>query len=155
MTPTNYDKMLGKKIKALRVERGYTQEELAKKVGYTSKDSISKLERGAFQIDLSRADKIAKALQVDTIELISSEGNNIPVTVEYQKRNPTEVEKKLIASIEREFSHPPIEENKVKFAGYFEYPQDYVVVNEVQQGLTSLTADQMKQVLNFIKAIKS
>ena len=145
-----YDKRLGQKIKALRLERGYTQEQLANMVGYTSKDSISKLERGAFQIDLTRADKIAKALKVPTIDLISDD-----MLIEIDRRKPTEREVALAKEIEKEFAHPLPGEERVKFAGYFEHMQDYTVVNAVQQELTTLTADQMKQVLNFIKAIKS
>lgn len=138
MLSNEFDKKLGLQIKALRIEKGYTQEQLARMVGYSSKDSISKIERGAFQIDLPRAEKIAKALNVRVTDFMTS-FNDSNVLLE---SNP----KVTVNLVE--------DKSKIKFAGYFEHPQDYLIVNEVQQGLTTLTAEQMKQVNNFIKAIK-
>lgn len=38
--------MIGERIKARRLELGLTQEELAKKMGYTSRSTVNKVELG-------------------------------------------------------------------------------------------------------------
>ena len=119
-----YLRRLGIKIKELRTAKGYTQEQLAKTIGYCGKDSISKIERGLFEVNAERLCAIAITLGVEPAEL-------------------------LLLDEER----ADRAKQRVRYAAYFDYVQDYTVVNDIQERLTSLTADQMKQVLNFIKAI--
>lgn len=50
------------RIKELRERRGWTQEELAERMGYTTKSSISKIETSGNDITLKKVSKLAKAL---------------------------------------------------------------------------------------------
>lgn len=53
---------IGERIKLKRIENGLTQLELAKRMGYTSKAAICKVETGEDNITTDRIDKFAKAL---------------------------------------------------------------------------------------------
>ena len=50
------------RIKLLREKRGYTQEEMAKKMGYTNKSTISKIESSGDKVTLKRVAKCAEIL---------------------------------------------------------------------------------------------
>lgn len=54
---------VGKKIKRLRLERGYSRERLARKIG-VQQQTIEKYEIGEININLERLSQIAKALKV-------------------------------------------------------------------------------------------
>lgn len=60
----------GEKIKALRLGKGWSQDELAKKLGYTSRSTINKIELGINDITQSTLKKLAEVLSVDPCELI-------------------------------------------------------------------------------------
>lgn len=62
--------MLGDKIREYRLQRGYTQEELAQKVGYKSKTTINKIELNINDIPLSKVEAFAKALGVAPSDLM-------------------------------------------------------------------------------------
>ena len=51
---------IGEKIKKRREELGYTQEELAKKMGYKSRSSINKIEVGINDVAQSKIVEFAK-----------------------------------------------------------------------------------------------
>lgn len=53
---------IGDRIKAKRIERGWTQEELADRMGYKSKSSINKIELGSNDIPQSKVVKFSEAL---------------------------------------------------------------------------------------------
>ena len=57
---------IGERIRIKRIEKDMTQEELAVKVGYTSKSTINKIELGVNDIPLSKVREFARAL--DTTE---------------------------------------------------------------------------------------
>ena len=61
---------LCKRIKARREELGMTQEELAQKLGYKSRSSISKIEAGINDIPLSKIKAFAKALDKTVAHLM-------------------------------------------------------------------------------------
>ena len=61
-------KLLGKRIKELRIEKHYTQERLAELTDLGS-TSISKIETGLYHPTDENLDKIAKALEVDPYKL--------------------------------------------------------------------------------------
>ncbi len=61
---------LGKRIKDKRIELNMTQEELAKKVGYTSRSSINKIELGLVDLPQSKITMIAQALDVSVAYLM-------------------------------------------------------------------------------------
>ena len=53
---------IGNRIKARRVELGYTQEELATKMGYKSKTAINKIELGINDVSQSKVLRFADVL---------------------------------------------------------------------------------------------
>ena len=53
---------IGENIRRLRIARGLTQEELAQRVGYTSKSTINKIEQGVNELTQNKIAKFAEAL---------------------------------------------------------------------------------------------
>ena len=60
-------------IKKYRKEAGLTQEELAKRTGYTDRSSIAKVEKGAVDLSQSKIKQFAKALGVSAGQLMGWE----------------------------------------------------------------------------------
>ena len=58
--------LLYKNIKNKRTALGLSQEELAKKVGYSGRSMIAKIEAGKIDLYQSKVDEIAKALETTT-----------------------------------------------------------------------------------------
>lgn len=52
-------------LKTIREDKGYTQEYMAKQLGYSGKSGYCLLENGAVKLSVERAIKIAKILEVD------------------------------------------------------------------------------------------
>lgn len=74
---------IGKRIRQRRIELNMTQEDLAKRVGYTSENSrstINKVEMGINDIPRSKLPLYARALDVSIDYLISDEPSEEPVT---------------------------------------------------------------------------
>ena len=65
--------MLGTQIRKRRHELGWSQEELAKKMGYASKTTINKIELGINDIPQSKILKFAKVLGVSVAWLLELE----------------------------------------------------------------------------------
>lgn len=63
---------IGERISKRRDELGYTQEELAKLLGYKDRTSISKMEK-ADNMGLDRVEKVAKALKCEPSYLMGWE----------------------------------------------------------------------------------
>lgn len=61
---------IGDKIRAKRIDLNMTQEELALKVGYTSKSTINKIELGINDIPLSKVVEFARALSTSEAYLM-------------------------------------------------------------------------------------
>ena len=61
---------IGNRIKELRLKKGYTQEELAKKMGYTSRSTINKIEKGIVDISQSKIIDFANALNTTPLYLL-------------------------------------------------------------------------------------
>ena len=57
-------------IKKLRIERGLSQEELAKRTGYTDRSSIAKIESGKVDLTNSKIAEFARALGIDPSDLM-------------------------------------------------------------------------------------
>ena len=53
---------IGENIRKRRIELGLTQEELANRMGYTSKSTINKIEQGVNDIPQSKIEKFADCL---------------------------------------------------------------------------------------------
>lgn len=63
----------GERIKKLRLDRGLTQDELAKLVGYKSRSSINKIELDKQELVQSSIVPFSKALNVSPLELLGIE----------------------------------------------------------------------------------
>lgn len=72
---------IGKNILKRRKEMGFTQEELASKLGYKSKSTINKIELGINDIPQSKVMKFAEVLETTPAELmgVDEEIKNDPV----------------------------------------------------------------------------
>ncbi len=60
-------------LKKLRIEKGFTQEYMAEKLGYSDKSGYNHLENGNVKISLDRAVEIAKILGVNPSIFFESE----------------------------------------------------------------------------------
>lgn len=74
--------MIGKYIRQRRQELGLTQEELAKKTGYTSKAAINKIEKEINDIPQSKISLFASALDVDVMYFFKHDTPTVPPNVE-------------------------------------------------------------------------
>lgn len=89
---------VGENILAIRKQLGWTQEELANKMGYKSKSTINKIEMGINDIPQSKIVKFAKVLGVSPARLMgweedtSTNSNTLP----NDERTLTEGEKVLL-----------------------------------------------------------
>lgn len=61
-------------IRKLRKELGLSQEELAKRTGYTDRSSIAKVEQGKVDLSIDKINLFAKALGVTPSELMGDDG---------------------------------------------------------------------------------
>lgn len=52
-------------LKRLRLEKGYTQQDMAEKLGYSGKSGYCLLENGAVKMTLEKARQISEILEVD------------------------------------------------------------------------------------------
>lgn len=75
---------IGKRIKERREELQLTQMDLAKRLGYTSKAAVCKVERGDDNITADRVSKFAKALNCSEAYLMGWDTNkeDAPLTEE-------------------------------------------------------------------------
>lgn len=72
---------IGDKIKEVRIKSGLTQEEFAKELGYTSKSTITKLEKGVNNISFDKLELFAQKYNVVVDELFDDFAKNEPSTV--------------------------------------------------------------------------
>ncbi len=63
---------LGKRIRLLRQQRGWSQEDVAKRLDI-SIPAFSKIETGITDINLSRLNQISKLFEMSVVQLLSSE----------------------------------------------------------------------------------
>ena len=84
-----------KRIRARREELGISQEELAKRLGYKSRSSINKIEKGENDIPQSKIVAFAQALQTTPERLMGwdqpTESSAIPKLPNIEPYNPTMV----------------------------------------------------------------
>lgn len=85
--------MIGERIRDRRKELGLTQEQLAKKVGYTSKTTINKIELGHNQIRQKKIESFARALSTTPAYLMGWESSRDAEKRLYDKRLGALIEK--------------------------------------------------------------
>lgn len=74
--------VIGRYVKARRLELGLTQEELAHKMGYKTKSSINKIEIGAQDVPLAKVEELARCLDCAPGYLMGWEENNYNTLIE-------------------------------------------------------------------------
>jgi len=70
-----------KQLKAVRLLKGWSQEKMAEKLGY-SKNGYAKIERGEAGVNLAKIERMAKLLDVDFQELLGMKEGHIFNVVE-------------------------------------------------------------------------
>ena len=75
---------IGDRIKSRRIELGYTQEQLATKLGYKTKGSIAKIENGEQSLTPERLYDVAKVLETSPSYLAGWEDAAIHIPVEFK-----------------------------------------------------------------------
>lgn len=78
------------RIKARREELGMSQEELAKRTGYTDRSSIAKIESGVNDITQSKVVAFAKALHT-TVSYLMGTDNESPLPQTENELSPEEL----------------------------------------------------------------
>ena len=63
---------LGNKIKEIRLEQGMSQEEFAKELGYTSKSTINKIEKGVNDISYDKLELLIKKYDLELNDLFDN-----------------------------------------------------------------------------------
>src|ERR1700693_3570963 len=86
------NKSVGKNIRTLRHQRGWSQEDVANRLGI-SIPAFSKIETGVTDINLSRLEQIANIYEVNVVNLLSLDIEE----AEPQVSNLTIAQKKIIA----------------------------------------------------------
>ncbi len=67
---------ISEKIKRMRILKGWSQEELAEKINLSS-NGYAKIERGERDMNLTRLQQIADALNIELIQLLSLNEKNV------------------------------------------------------------------------------
>ena len=78
-----------KRIRARREELGISQEELAKRMGYKSRSSINKIEKGENDIPQSKIVAFAQALRTTPEALMGWEQSSAPASGDLPAVSPT------------------------------------------------------------------
>ena len=68
---------LYKNIRKYRKQMGLTQEELAKRIGYTDRSSIAKIEKGSVDLPQSKITQIAKVFGISSKDLMGNDGIDV------------------------------------------------------------------------------
>lgn len=69
MNKEDAKKIFGENLKRIRIARGFSQDELARMVGYTNRSSINKIEVGRSGIPANKVNELARVLGVSPLEL--------------------------------------------------------------------------------------
>jgi len=85
------NKTIGKNIRTFRHQRGWSQEDVANRLGI-SIPAFSKIETGVTDINLSRLEQIANIYEIEVVQLLSAEIEEVKV----EPSNLSIVQKKLI-----------------------------------------------------------
>lgn len=80
--------MIGQNIKRLRELKGWSQETLARKMGYKSKSTINKIESNVNDVNQTTLNKFADVFKCDPVEIIGVPGHTETLSV-YTPAMPT------------------------------------------------------------------
>ena len=111
-----------KNIKKLRKQNGWTQEELATRMGYNDRSMIAKIENGKVNLGQSKILEFAKVFGVNAGDLMGNDGIVFPPDTPEAQR------------IRKYWENPPEEQsNKEEFIALYEN-----VPTDVQQAVVTL-----------------
>jgi len=80
---------IAKRIRELRLEKGYTQAQLAEMLGYTAKSSIAKIEAGKVDLPQSKIKALAEALGTTPSDILGpTERDDVNVRIQMMHENP-------------------------------------------------------------------
>lgn len=65
--------MIGQNIKRMRESKGWSQEQLARMMGYKSKSTINKIEKNINDVNQTTLDKFAKIFKCEITDLLSND----------------------------------------------------------------------------------
>lgn len=116
-------KTIGERIKLRREELGLSQDELAKKLGYKTRSSITKIEKQANGLPQNKIAAIAKAL------------NTSPAYIMGWEASPEETSKKINPAVDFILLHDG----------------DVMAVVEVMSSLSPKSREELKQFAEFLK----
>ena len=68
---------LGEKVKEIRLEKGMSQEEFAKELGYTSKSTVNKIEKGVNDISYDKLELLIQKFDLEVNELFDNLAKDI------------------------------------------------------------------------------
>jgi transcriptional regulator with XRE-family HTH domain len=85
------NKVIGKNIRTFRHQRGWSQEDVASRLGI-SIPAFSKIETGVTDINLSRLEQIANIYELDVVQIIAMDTE----VVEQQPTNLSIMQKRLL-----------------------------------------------------------
>lgn len=91
---------IGNRIKTRRIAMGYTQDELAKKMGYVSRSTIAKIEKGQHDVSQQKIVKFAEILETSVSFLMGWDSER---TENIEKKADNDTVLLLTGSEEREF----------------------------------------------------
>lgn len=80
---------IGRRIYNIRKKLGFTQQDLADRLGYSNKASISRIENGQQDLTTTEVMDIAKVLRVTPMSLMGWENSNTEITTHTYVLNPT------------------------------------------------------------------
>lgn len=130
---TTYDN-----IRNRRIELNLSQEELAKKLGYSDRSAISKIEAGHYDLSVTKIKAIAKALNVPVYDLVEWE--------EPVKRNSTPIS-------ERDLYHTYVLNPTLASAGSSSYNDGYTESLEIEVPDVLLGKYAGRKDLQFVRVV--
>ena len=98
------------RIKDLRVKQGLSQDDLAKKMGFKNRSSVTQVEKSGNDITLRKVEKYAKALGVSPAYLMGWEDYDIVI-------NPSEPGDPIIVEVKR-ISEDMSTDSKIQLLNY-------------------------------------
>lgn len=69
IAPTSARMRLARNVRRVRLEKGWSQEELSVRAGF-SQAYVSQIEKGRLNVPIDRIECLAEAFQIDLIELL-------------------------------------------------------------------------------------
>ena len=100
----------GRRVKELRMKRGMNQEELALKVGFQNRASISRIEKGERMASQVTVERIAKALNVSPLMLLEDNkgldlmAKEAGIIIEHEPLPKYSIEEELLIELYRTLS---------------------------------------------------